>query len=194
MFKLFALFIAFSFVAFSMDSEQIAQIKANISSETWNRKILVIIDMEPCFPAALDIELQKRIIFALQEAMEQKSLIILIEYKNWDHTLPAIADIVKDYPGKITLHKQAQSGCPEIESLLDLLAKQTPNIELYLCGVDTAACVQATALELCDSMQLDKHHVFVLSNCCGSATEEQHLEAIEELRVASEFLKNLSVL
>ena len=115
-----------------------------------SRSVLAIIDMQTGFSTAKYQTTIEACKVLLEEFRRQQLSIIFLRYglevfsktEKYSHgrILPALTKIVKDYPFVKTLTKQLDSGAEHIDKYL-----VCKDFRLFLCGVNTSACVLSTA-------------------------------------------------
>lgn len=180
--------ILYATISFGMNIE-IDTLKKEARASHWASELFLIIDMQPGFVAAENPALQDRIIAELEVAMQKNQLVIFIEYREGTPTLPAITQVAENYPLKFTLYKAKNSGYQEIADFLNHFGDD--KYVFNVCGIETAACVYETVMDLCASD--NNYRVNVLIDCCGSAIEEQHDETITLLRSQQDDFANLAI-
>lgn len=114
------------------------------------RSVLVLIDMQTGFPTAKDAATIEACKTLMEEFKRQQLSILFLRYgleiisasAKYGHgrILPALSKTVKGYPFVKTLTKQIDSGASQVEKYL-----VCKDFRLFLGGVNTSACVFATA-------------------------------------------------
>jgi hypothetical protein len=136
--------------AFSM--EEPSNVTAKIED------VLVIMDMQPGFEAANNIDLQRNILEEVSSAKKNGNIIISIAFKitefeltEWvkplGETLPFILSACEGYPKFYKITKGGDSGFSAIKNWLT--AHEIMNIgTMRFCGVNTEACVYRTIMDV----------------------------------------------
>lgn len=122
---------------------------------------LVVIDMQPVFPAAEEVLYP--VIDLIKSAMVDKSNIVVVEY-SYDgsvHTYEQILDKIENYPLKAIVKKRQDNGSKQVQEALHSFEH---NNELKICGVNLCCCVRDTALGLSRSK---KFKIEVVRNACN---------------------------
>jgi nicotinamidase-related amidase len=128
-------------------------------------KALVVIDMQPYFPATK--KALRPVISEVKRAMKHEVPILLVElhngYDDFGITHGSITRAVEGYPYVQLVHKAYNDGSVEVKKALDEqwgLGKETA---LEVCGVNTGACVADTAQGLAKK----GFDVTVIQKACG---------------------------
>lgn len=114
--------------------------------------ILVVIDMQPKFPASLDDATIAGVIKEIGKARRSGNPIIVLEYADrgyglvQERTHPLIQLALAGYDKVSTATKNADDGSWEVLSVQEEKGWETRNYRL--CGVNTRYCVRETALGL----------------------------------------------
>lgn len=104
--------------------------------------VLVVIDMQPEFEAANDLQTINAVAREITKAREAKQWIFFLEYQNDGPTHPCLVNLIKGYEKVEFIQKTRDDGsywihedCRELD-----LAPEA----FVVCGVNTAACVVST--------------------------------------------------
>jgi len=136
-------------------------------------KALVVIDMQPYFPATK--KALRPVISEVKRAMKHEVPILLVElhngYDDFGITHGSITRAVEGYPYVQLVHKAYNDGSAEVKEALDEqwgLGKETA---LEVCGVNTEFCVKATV----KGLQLKGFaDITVLANACAGGGGHDH--------------------
>jgi hypothetical protein len=109
---------------------------------------LVIVDMQVHFEASHDTRTIENCVKLVKKAIQKKAPIIVLEYAGYGDTLYPILDAIGDYPYRAIMEKWYDNGGPEVLQGLESLGFQVNDFDFRLCGVNSAACVMATATYL----------------------------------------------
>lgn len=140
------------------------------------QKALVVIDMQPFFPATK--KALRPVISEVKKAMKHEVPILLVElhngYDDFGVTHQSISRAVEGYPHVRFIHKDYNDGSSEVRDALDDhwgLGKQTA---LEVCGVNTEFCVAATV----DGLQRKGFDdITVLARACaGSHSHDDQID------------------
>jgi len=127
--------------------------------------ILVVVDMQPDFSASKDRTTVSNISRQIARARSFNQPIILVEYGGFGETIPKIKQLLDDYGNMLyVLEKSSDDGSYEIE--MCLIDAWIETEKFLVCGVNTEACVRATAEGL--SKRFSDSKVMVLGSACNS--------------------------
>ena len=125
---------------------------------------LVIIDMQPSFPACYHKPTIKKIREEIREAKKANAAIIVVEMKNAGTTISEVMDLVGDYEKSVLVEKADTSGASEILDVIrrnDFLHRN----RFRVTGVYTDVCVADTVNRLAKFEDLELE---VLVEGCNS--------------------------
>jgi nicotinamidase-related amidase len=125
---------------------------------------LVIIDMQPSFPACQHKPTIKTIREEIREAKRVGAAIIVVEMKSAGTTIPEVMNLVGDYEKSVLVEKLDTSGASEILEVIrrnDFLHMN----RFRVTGVYTDVCVADTVNKLA---QFDDLEIEVLAEGCYS--------------------------
>ena len=114
-------------------------------------KLLVVVDMQHDFETSHNLDTIDAVVGLINRADELDWNVILVEFKGYGITHPQITDAIDNlelggYLGLVS--KRDDCGSTEIHAELRLLDLDSEVEEFIMCGVNTTACVLATALGL----------------------------------------------
>jgi nicotinamidase-related amidase len=161
--------------------------------DTQRRKALIVVDLQPAFIKAHNNHIIANVKALLQTVNYDAYVEAVFSAEKgslWDvqqdwicpedeatHTVPEIeADLQAKQPLKV--HKHTRSVFRGDQNVADYL-KQHEIEEVHLVGTETNDCVLATAFDAFDS----GFAVYVLEECCESATEGRHQIGLDLLRL-----------
>lgn len=128
---------------------------------------LVVVDMQPCFEASLDVDVIVGVTCEIVKARQRGAPIILVEYRGFDiqdRTHDAFYDLLRNYKRRAIIGKSDDDGSREI--LQTLKRRQFNSRHLRICGVNSDACVWSTVEGLLE--KLDNARIDVVKRACGS--------------------------
>jgi nicotinamidase-related amidase len=105
---------------------------------------LVVIDMQPDFVASQNKLTIYAVSLLIEQAVKDGANIVVLEYRHHEPTDWRIADEYKGYDKVVVLTKWDDDGSEEMESS----GEEFDTNHFILCGVNTSACVNRTALGL----------------------------------------------
>lgn len=144
-----------------------------------NKPVLIVIDMQSKFTAANDPETITECKRLIREAMLEKQMILFLEFKFNNKTLPQLRSLVRDYPFHQTLIKSTDDGSAEILSFFKRSRTQPAN--LVVCGVNTDCCVHATVLSLSAEK---KFKITVVKKACNTVFSKARVaRAIRAMKI-----------
>lgn len=113
--------------------------------------VLVVVDMQPRFPAATDRQTINNVISLCNEAIKKNDPIVLLEYgsaigQHHCHTDANILHHVYDYSQCQIIRKWKNDGSPEV--LAACRSLKCSQDSFVVCGVNARACVKQTVLGL----------------------------------------------
>ena len=101
--------------------------------------VLVVVDMQPEFKAAMDEQTQINVVNEIKKAKRRNDLIIILEYRGGGSTVRRIRKAILNYDKVIYAEKDEDDGSSYIRK--HLIGKKLVRI----CGVNTDYCVADTA-------------------------------------------------
>jgi nicotinamidase-related amidase len=130
--------------------------------------ILAVVDMQPGFHAAQHC--LPNVIDLVKKAVVRKIPIVIIELSPSFNkpTYPEIIELVKDYPLLVQTNKNGDDGSKEIKSALESSLVDAKLDKIRVCGVNSNACVRATALGLADIYKRSQV-ILHYEACCGTS-------------------------
>lgn len=155
-------------------------------------KCLVVVDMQPYFHTADDEKTQNNIIKAIGKLSPKEDLIVFMEYDvnpAVKTTFKNITDSAKKFKHVMTVTKNDDDGGRVFNK--EVWKKYSKSIDsIYMCGVNTDACVFATASTISSTHK--KIPVKILAQCCNcSRTKKEGLEYLQ--RNLIEGSKNVAI-
>jgi len=124
---------------------------------------LVVVDMQGCFDAANNPNVVIGVTQEIMLAKQQNSPIVLLEYEGCGKSHEGFSNLLRNYPWKTRVKKTDDDGSAEV--IKALRRRGFSNDKLRLCGVNTDACVYATAEGLLK--KLSDSQIEVVKNACG---------------------------
>lgn len=139
---------------------------------------LVIVDMQPRFAAANDVNTQNEIIRLVMQARRDNAIIIVLEYYNrfrdyppsQQRTVKCIRDAYADYPHAYTVEKMSDDGSDELLETLREICDEPEDMSFKVCGVNWGACVEATIVGMVSDHYIDGGNVQVFQAACNQPT------------------------
>lgn len=128
---------------------------------------LVIVDVQTMFPAAAKRKVRRAIIQEIEAAKAAQCPVIVVEFEASGVTYKNIRDALSDYPRKARVLKDKDDGSEEVHAVLPKLSL---NRKVRLCGVNTDACVLATA----QGLKRKRYTIEVVVPACAAEDEEEH--------------------
>jgi len=161
--------------------------------DTKRRKALIIVDLQPAFIKKHNDHIVPNVKALLQKVTYDAYVEAVFSAEKgslWDiqqkwicpkdkntHTVDEVAAIV-DGHDPLKVHKHTRSVFRGNQDVVSYLKKN--NIEeIHLVGTETNDCVLATAFDAFDS----GFAVYILEECCESATEGRHQMGLDILRI-----------
>jgi nicotinamidase-related amidase len=159
---------------------------------TGRRKALIVIDVQPAFIRPHNEYIIDNIVSLIEKAPYDLYIEAVFHAEKdslWDdqqkwicpenedtHTVEKIADALAEH-SPVKVLKETRSVFKGQPSILSIL-KDNDIGELHLVGTETNDCVFATALDSFDN----GFPVYILEECCQSASEGRHEPAVQLLR------------
>lgn len=112
--------------------------------------VLVVIDMQPGYPASQDAITQWFVKQEIARARQANQLILIVEYHAHEmgETYPAIMELVEGYDRAVVVSKDGDDGSAEI---LQACAARGFSLHSFrMCGVNSDACVLESVQGLVD--------------------------------------------
>ena len=123
--------------------------------------ILVIIDMQPAFPAAKDVETVTNCLDLIQAFKNENKRIVVVEFDGYADTHPELNAALKGYAKVERVKKEYDDGSYVLLRLLE-----SPRYHITICGVNLAACVARTVKGL---LGKGFSKVDLVANACNDA-------------------------
>ena len=128
------------------------------------RPTLVVIDMQTTFRASFKPSVVVGVTTEIIKAKEKLLPIVVVEYKNCHPTHKALLDLLKNYPHKARITKSGDDGSSEV---IRTLRRRGFNQDyIRVCGVNTDACVWATAEGLLKKLRYAQ--IEVVKSACAT--------------------------
>lgn len=129
-------------------------------------KTLVVIDMQPNFKSACDIDTVIAVSNEIVSAKKNNFPVLFVEYKHKDckKIHKGLIDLVGDYDKKFVVKKQRDDGSLEVIKAINM--KNFPIKNLRVCGVNSDCCVWATVKGLLKS--LDETQIEIVKKACNT--------------------------
>ena len=105
---------------------------------------LCIVDMQPSFTAYLNAS--SAVVKQVELFKKYNRPIIVVEFAGSGTTVSAVANLLKDYKKTVTVFKHSCDGSTQTSEMLKKDYKKIKRV--VVCGVNTCACVSATAIGL----------------------------------------------
>jgi nicotinamidase-related amidase len=140
--------------------------------------VLCVIDMQPFFDAARNLQLIDKVIDQIIVSIKRKEHILIVTYDRCGETDHRILNAVDGYKHVKYVTKKNDDGSPEIVKTLEkftLTDKET----IKVCGVNTWACVKQTYTGL--AHKLPDSTIVVLENLCRGTEYNSHTSLTEYL-------------
>jgi len=126
---------------------------------------LVIVDMQPGFPASQHKRLMNNVIKQVLEAKKKRWGILVVEFRGAGKTNELIIDAIGRYGKYALTTKGSCDGSVEIVRVCNRRRFSTRSF--YVCGVYTRECVKETCVGLASKSFAPD--VFVLKGCCRNS-------------------------
>ncbi len=139
-------------------------------------KVLLLIDLQTGFDASYDKKLLKTVSNQIKKARSENIPIISLEYINDGDLQPILQNELEGYNKKYTVEKRVNNGGPEVVQVLEKLS--ILEADLYVCGVNTSACVISTIRWI---QTESKHNINVIENGCNDQDRDWHKTYIERM-------------
>jgi nicotinamidase-related amidase len=141
-----------------------------------SNKILLLIDLQTNFKSASDPILIKIVNIEIEKAKRENIPIITVEYIGEGN----IVDSIKiNLIGYSKLHSVSKTGDDGSQEVHDLLRKIGFNFgQIYVCGVNTDACVRDTINSLYNLNA--NYRINIISNGCNAFNKESHEKKINQ--------------
>lgn len=146
--------------------------------------MLVVIDMQPRFPATASVI--KEVIIEVKQAVANKEWIIFLTVGK-GRTAYRITKHVRGYRKRLSLHKYWDDGAPEIFFALTRRSRRLNAFtigqirSIKVCGVNTGACVYSTVR----SLSYLRASIKVLSHAVAQCRDGYTYEYNKTLHVTS---------
>jgi nicotinamidase-related amidase len=108
---------------------------------------LVVVDMQAAFPAAKDDIVIEEVIGQIEFTIANNLPIMFLEYIDLGSTIACVRRAAVHYKHKRYVQKLFDDGSREV---MWVVASKNWPLRFRVCGVNTNACVRATALGLAD--------------------------------------------
>lgn len=125
--------------------------------------VLVVVDMQCGFRASLTESTLAAVATEINEARSNGQAIVILEYAKYPATHESLLNLVQGYEKCVVETKFDDDGSLQI--IEACLFNGFSAARFRLCGVNTHACVQSTALGLAD--RLDESTVQVVKTACN---------------------------
>lgn len=126
---------------------------------------LVIVDMQPMFPAAQCNGLVDAVKREVLRAISENRPVIVLEYVGWGPSYDCIMELLEGYDRWVRRVKRTWSGAAEV--LDECQSHGWDSSNHRVCGVETFACVAQTCEDLAAA---DRKVVVVTDGCNDSVT------------------------
>lgn len=137
---------------------------------------LVIIDMQPVFPASKNKATVSYCKGEIKKAMSKGAAIMFVEYNGYPGTLAALTSLTKKYKRTFIVTKSNDGGGKEVKDIL--LKNHLPKTRIKVVGVNTDFCVLETVRGLTNLLKLAR--IQVLAKGCNS--NFNHNVGLEKLK------------
>lgn len=141
--------------------------------------ILVVIDMQPGYPAALDAVTQWFVKQEIQKQLEQNLPVILVEFDAHEmgETLQPLRDLLAGYKRLKVVSKSQNDGSKEVIAACRILSGNN-SFSLRVCGVNSDACVLETVQGLSEKLPLTS--IVVPQDACNCLTGKDNDVWVED--------------
>lgn len=126
--------------------------------------VLLIVDMQPQFPAASGKTIIKNCKREIRKAMQEKASIIFLEYMGCGTTNDSLLSLTDGYEQVWTQEKSSDDGSDVASSLIWKYSLSRTHIKV--CGVNTDCCVKETVRGLISVFP--KAEIDVIGDACNS--------------------------
>ena len=109
---------------------------------------LVVVDMQPSFKAACNLDVIVNVAKEITIARENNQPILFVEYEGCGSTHESLTNLVKGYKQKSTIMKYYDDGSKEILQAID--RRKFNYDRLRVCGVNIDCCIWSTVVGLID--------------------------------------------
>lgn len=142
--------------------------------------ILVVIDMQPGYPAALAAVTQWFVKQEIQKQMEQNLPVILVEFDAHEmgETLQSLRELLAGYKRLKVVSKSQNDGSTEVIAACRILTGYDTPFRLRVCGVNSDACVLETVQGLSEKLPLTS--IVVPQDACNCLTGKENDVWVED--------------
>lgn len=123
----------------------------------------IVIDAQPFFDAANTPDFVVGLTAELLQAKQEGAHVLFVEYRDSGRTHQSVLNLLRGYPRKRRLVKQADDGSREIARVL--LDHAIPRDVLRVCGVNSDCCVLSTVNGL--RGRLPQTQIQVVKSACA---------------------------
>lgn len=143
-----------------------------------DRPVLIVIDMQESFPAALRPETIKNCQSLIKDAVDKNNPILFLEYEYNPSTLKELTSLTSKYSFVNTIRKITDGGSDNIEQFFFRCRIKPKNI--IICGVNTDMCVYETVHGLAHSRA--NYNITVVNKACNTPSIVGHIQAIDSMK------------
>lgn len=141
---------------------------------------LCIVDMQPNFPAAKDLDTAYNVIKEIRCAKSKNNPIFILEYAGTHNksTHQIILDEIKGYKKSYIIEKGIDDGSPYVRRCI---AKNNLEVEVMrVVGVNVCACVRDTAEGLANTGEMEVQVIKKACNCY-TGNKEDHFNSFRKM-------------